>query len=466
MTRQEIVRAMVRSWQTEDSSVCPTEEILQWVEDRNHTTCTEIRRVPLAEVEGWYYDREEGTIRNRAGTFFKVAGLRAWEGDRTVWEHPILLQQEIGYLGMLCREIGGVLHFLMQAKIEPGNVNQVQLSPTIQATRSNFTRAHGGRTPAYLDTFLNARPECILLDQLQSEQSSRFLKKRNRNMIVLAEGDVEELPSHRWMTLGQIKALMCTRDNLVNMDTRTVLSGIPFCAGQPEPELAEAFRDSAFYRSVFAGSRRWDIPAVYQAVNNDRMFADRRQELVPLHTLKNWVMDEWGVEGPGNFRVIGCQIEIDGREVRRWCQPMLEALSPYTFGLICCDADSVRHFLVRVLPEAGCFDGVELGPSVQRNERDGQSGVFDSLLEDPEAEVFCDIMLSEEGGRFYHDSNRNRIVRLPRERLGELPAGWFLLDYRTLNSLCQINNCLNIQLRNLLSLLRTGDGGPIGGGAS
>ena len=89
----------------------------------------------------------------------------------------------------------------------------MQVSPTIQATRSNFLQLHGGRRPAYLEYFLRdgsaAAPAVrTLFDQVQSEQSSRFLGKRNRNVMVLAEGDVEALPSHRWMTIGQVKRLM------------------------------------------------------------------------------------------------------------------------------------------------------------------------------------------------------------------------------------------------------------------
>ena len=67
--------------------------------------------------------------------------------------------------------------------------------------------------------------------------------------------------------------------------------------------------------------------------------------------------------------------------------------------------------------------------------------------------VFFDHLLSEEGGRFYHEQNRNVLVRVRREELPPLPKGYFLLDYRTLNELVQVNNTLNIQLRNLLSLL-------------
>ena len=62
----------------------------------------------------------------------------------------------------------------MQAKIEPGNVNYVQLSPTLQATKSNYTQVHKGRKPLFLDYF-QERDNCeVLLDQFQSEQGARY----------------------------------------------------------------------------------------------------------------------------------------------------------------------------------------------------------------------------------------------------------------------------------------------------
>lgn len=69
------------------------------------------------------------------------------------WDQPIINQPEVGYLGFIVKEFNGVLHFLMQAKIEPGNVNHVQLSPTIQATRSNYTQVHQGAKRYILSTF-------------------------------------------------------------------------------------------------------------------------------------------------------------------------------------------------------------------------------------------------------------------------------------------------------------------------
>ena len=76
-----------------------------------------------------------------------------------------------------------------------------------------------------MEYFINAKPENIILDQLQSEQGARFMRKRNRNIIIKIEEDVPVFEDFRWMTLGQIKELM-RYDNMVNMDTRTVLSGL------------------------------------------------------------------------------------------------------------------------------------------------------------------------------------------------------------------------------------------------
>ena len=67
--------------------------------------------------------------------------------------------------------------------------------------------------------------------------------------------------------------------------------------------------------------------------------------------------------------------------------------------------------------------------------------------------VLRDVVLSEEGGRFYHEENRNVILEIAPEELAEPPEGYTWTDYRTLNRMVQVSNVLNIQLRNLLAIL-------------
>ena len=45
-------------------------------------------------------------------------------------------------------------------------------------------------------------------------------------------------------------------------------------------------------------------------------------------------------------------------------------------------------------------------------------------------------------------------MKIDKDEIKELPPGYFWADYQTLNILIQFNNCLNIQLRNLLSILK------------
>ena len=167
------------------------ETLFQWIKKRNQEVTVSVELIPFSEMKGWKADAD-GNIRHESGKFFSIEGIQVNTdvGDIPKWEQPIINQPEIGYLGILTKEIDGVLYFLMQAKIEPGNVNCVQISPTLQATKSNYTQQHKGRKPLYLEYFQNAKPNQVLLDQLQSEQGARFLRKRNRNIIIKVDEDV------------------------------------------------------------------------------------------------------------------------------------------------------------------------------------------------------------------------------------------------------------------------------------
>jgi dTDP-4-dehydro-6-deoxy-alpha-D-glucopyranose 2,3-dehydratase len=206
-----------------------TDQILGWMKSQNEEVVSNIMQIPISELRGWSY--RDDRIRHNSGKFFSIDGIHIKTNYRNTpeWDQPIINQPEIGFLGFIVKKFNGVLHFLLQAKIEPGNLNIVQLSPTLQATRSNYTRVHGGKAPTYLEYFNGEKDVLILVDQLQSEQGARFLHKRNRNIIVEV-GEDEELEvkeGYIWASLGQIKELL-RYPNVVNMDSRTVISCINF----------------------------------------------------------------------------------------------------------------------------------------------------------------------------------------------------------------------------------------------
>ncbi len=146
-----LIMDIIQSWSDMEGKVNSTTYLLDWIRDLNNSTYVNIEEKSILSDSFWFYDDYNGEVMNRKRSFFSIKGMRRFENDEFTGEQPIINQPEIGYLGIICRKIEGVLHFLMQAKIEPGNVNCVQISPTIQATKSNFTRAHGGKLPTYFE---------------------------------------------------------------------------------------------------------------------------------------------------------------------------------------------------------------------------------------------------------------------------------------------------------------------------
>jgi oxidase EvaA len=373
----------------------------------------------------------------------------------TFVSQPIIRQNEVGYLGFIGKEINGVLHFLMQAKIEPGNVNNVQISPTIQATKSNFTQKHGGKRPDYLDYFVNVGKYDVVYDGEEPEQCSRFLQKFNRNVVIIVKDQVPVLPNFCWMTIGQIKELMTNHKNLVNMDTRTVLSCLPYELGQKSVSFSYFLRRSIFGEDLSDAL----VKCLYTFVKK----AKYERKVVRLDLLNNWTIDPWGLRSktPFPFSVSYYNIEIQGREVNKWSQPMMVAEGMAFFGLVATIVDDSVCFLIKIKQEIGCAQTACFGPTVQLESTELTNGtlfgidkLFMSLF-DSEKNIVTNVILSEEGGRFYHEENRNVILLVDRGRLPEkMPDGYFLVNYNTIRNLISKYHIVNIQLRNLLSLVK------------
>lgn len=457
MCKNNVLYDVFLSWTIKGYEENTLDEILNWIKDKNKTIEVNITKTELNNDSFWFYDDNIGIIRNKNNSFFYISGIER-KYEKNIYQQPIIVQNEIGFLGVICKKINGVLHFLMQAKIEPGNVNKVQISPTIQATKSNFTQKHGGKKPAYLEYFLNVKANNIIVDQIQSEQSSRFYKKRNRNMVVFVKDDIQVLDSHKWMTLNQIKRLM-RYDNIVNMDTRTVISCIPFSEMTVvNGEVNNIRLNRMLLNSIFNNDENI-LPIIFNKINNYKMFAEDNVNLIRLDKLNDWVMNNKGINCKNNssFKVIFCDISIEGREVKNWIQPLFEAIGQAIFGLLITYRNNKIEFLVKMSSEIGCFDRVELGPTVQKEASDN---TIDDEIEmlffnklNNSGDIWFDTILSEEGGRFYHEENRNVIIWVDEKEINELPDNYIWVDYKHICKMIQFNNVVNIQLRNLISVL-------------
>ncbi len=384
------------------------------------------------------------------------------------WEQPIINQPEVGLLGILTKEVNGILYFLLQAKIEPGNINMVQLAPTLQATESNFTRVHKGRKPLFLDYFINADKDNILLNQLQSEQGARFLKKRNRNIIVITENEIPDDKDFIWLSLAQIKKLM-KYDNFINMDTRTVVSGIPYGKYTADQlTLFETYNvktnENAFSYDLLRSSLDYDsaLNSFDEIITWFTSLKAKYRLLVekkPLFNLKDWTIGDSSIYHARQkyFKVFAANINIGNREVSSWQQPLVEPVDDGIIAFIVKKINGVMHLLVQAKLECGNYDILEMAPTVQcitDSYNVGEDLPFlNYILNARPEQIKLDTLQSEEGGRFYKEQNRNMIIQAGEDFPMDIPENFIWLTISQLSMFLKFNNYLNIQSRSLLAAL-------------
>lgn len=451
-----------------------TDQILGWMKSQNEEVVSNIMQIPISELRGWSY--RDDRIRHNSGKFFSIDGIHIRTNYRNTpeWDQPIINQPEIGFLGFIVKKFNGVLHFLLQAKIEPGNLNIVQLSPTLQATRSNYTRVHGGKAPTYLEYFNGEKDVLILVDQLQSEQGARFLHKRNRNIIVEV-GEDEEMEvkeGYIWASLGQIKELL-RYPNVVNMDSRTVISCINFGSySEHSLRLLDAVKrmngihsskPDSFLYSVLSGDNHLnELQDIIQWITSLKFKYELDVTPIGISEMKNWIYDGDTIhhESGKYFDVMGCRVEIGNREVVSWDQPMVRSAQEGLMGFIVKKINGIYHFLVQAKLESGNFDIVEMAPTVQcltGNYRKGKNEYtipyLEQILNAPKDKIWYSSYQSEEGGRFFQEQNLNIIVEVGEEFPIEVEENYCWLTLNQMLSFVTYNNYLNIAARSLLSAI-------------
>ncbi|MDD3296110.1 MAG: NDP-hexose 2,3-dehydratase family protein [Candidatus Omnitrophica bacterium] len=455
----------------ENSKVTKLDSFFRWFNIQKENVDVEVNKIPFNDLGLWYFDAQTKALKHRSNKFFSIEGIRVETnyGKIPKWDQPIINQPEIGYLGLIAKEFDGVLHFLIQAKVEPGNINYVQLSPTLQATRSNYTQVHSGKKPLYLEYFKNAKPQDILLDQLQSEQGARFIKKRNRNLIIKVDKDIPVYDHFVWVTLKQIKKLL-RFDNLVNMDTRAVISGITF--GYFEPQVINFFTflynsnknpiNKAFLKSALpSNSSVNSLEDIIHYITQLKSTLNLKITNIPLDQLKNWTLGENEIYHNEHkyFKVLAIDVKVKGREITKWSQPMVKPVQEGLCAFVCKEINGLLHFVVQIKLECGNYDIVELAPTVQcltgdyPLAREGKLPFIDYVLKAKPEQIIYNVLQSEEGGRFFNEQNRNMIVLANDEVSNELPPNYIWVTLSQLQTFLKFNNYLNVQARSLISAI-------------
>jgi oxidase EvaA len=435
----------------------------EWVRKQRANAGLDAMLVPLKGLDGWQLEMKTGNLCHATGRFFSVIGIHCRHRvDRfeLEWDQPVIEQPETGVLGILAKSIGGVMHFCLQAKEEPGNIGGVQLSPTVQATYSNYTGAHGGAAPLFLEHFITPAPERIIFARLQTEDGGRFLYKSNRNMIVDGGRDFPlELPDgFIWLTLRQIACLL-RRDNLVNACTRSILSSLIFtCTAGPLDEQAWAGDHSGPPVAALAGI--WEtLHWLDDRRAGNHMLACR----IGLNELQEWGLDEKGFFSHREkrfFRIVGMRITSAAREVGSWCQPIIENPAPGVIGLLVRNGPQGIEMLMQAKAEAGNKTTVQLGPTVQFTQGNYADSpklkkpfLYDEFLVPGPFGLIHESRQAEEGARFYRECHVHRVLMLPDSAYLPLPDDYRWLPLSHVLFLVHLGEQVNSCARSILTCL-------------
>jgi len=352
----------------------------------------DFRCVPMALSASDDWSLKDGGIHHRSGRFYSVIGVEEDSGR----SYPLLDQPEIGLLGFVVTGPPDDTRWLAQMKVEPGNFGVAQLAPTVQATLSNIDRVHAGTSPPMVERFQDGGSP--LADGLWSEQSSRFLGKRNRNTTVRTPEASEPTGlHHRWISAGRLRKALGT-DFMVNTDARSVIAAAPWRLIRGTAPFTGALRRSYLHRDpdtndrVIAALHRLPIPGL------------RR---IPLEALPEADVDSDSstpIRHP-HFDVVHRSVWAKEREVPAWDQPLVNGSAGGRIGLaLHPGADGILRAYLSVDRYGGLTHGAELTATAA----------------DPVGRRLALVRVSEEGGRFDHDLHEVEVVLASEKPTGEV----------------------------------------------
>lgn len=436
------------------------QDVLDWLASyRNEIQCT-VERIPFSHSAEWKFDEKRSSLRHRSGRFFSIDGFHWRRADGSLSMQPLINQPEVGTQGFVVSHEDGRWMLLAQARTEPGNIGIVQLGPTIQATYSNYTAVHQGKSQPFLDHFHRPQEHEArgILDTVQPELGSRFLHKWNRNVVIDCPAMTRfEDPMFRWVDLQTFAELM-QRDHVVNNDARLVFGLLMLELGdQLYLNNSSPWADpvGASFTSLSSLSFS-DFDAVKPWCHQQRSSGRPDVVLRSLQELPGWQVtdDEISRIDGREFSVIQVRVHADDREVTDWDQPLVAARNKARMVLFCKQDQDALNVLLQMKSQIGDERGPQLHPSftVDNEDIEPPQGIRELLDKSPLHEQFL-YEGSDEGGRFFQYINQYDVRWLHADVEASLPdnLAWFTLGQ--LRALLRESDLLSDETRSILSLL-------------
>ena len=389
-----------------------SQKIKNWLKKEKKQHLIKVNITKLSSLKNWDFTNK--AISHKSGRFFKIVGLKIYTNFfKKNWDQPIIIQNEIGILGIIKNKI--TKKYLLQAKVEPGNKNKLQLSPTVQATKSNYSQVHGGKKVPYLKFFLKLDKKNI---EDQSEQGFRYLNKFNSNIIITVKKKINLLPGFFWFSIEDLNHLI-KKKNILNMDTISVFSSF--------------IKKSTIDKPLNSTKKIKGI-----IFKNDKKFF-MKKKIIPLVSLKDWKLsfNEITHKYKKHFSIIGAKIKTNKREIHEWHQPLIKGKKLALAGFLIKEINNTNHYLCRYTMKPGLNKSVisctvntsEINTYINNNNLTTfQKKIINEYFFNQDKvknKLLYDNIISDEGGRFYHCEIRNIVILLNENINIKLPTTYF-----------------------------------------
>jgi len=185
------------------------EQVMDWIDEMKKSYRLNTERISIKKLSGW--KRNASEIIHQSNDYFSIISVSVHGDSREVscWTQPLIADSHLGIAGFVVKKIKNVLHFLIQAKVEPGNINIIELAPTVLCAAYE-SRINRSEKPPFFELFSDVNKDRVKYSAIQSEEGGRFFRVQNKYMIIeVDETELAEIPANYvWMTLGQMMKLV------------------------------------------------------------------------------------------------------------------------------------------------------------------------------------------------------------------------------------------------------------------
>ena len=403
----------------------------KWIQKQKKFNKMSVTRLNFDKMEKWFFSQSE--IYNKNKNFFSIIPYKFTKKNKFFFYQPLIIQKEIGILGILKKKINFIDHYLLQAKVEPGNINGIQLSPTVQATKSNFLQKHGGKKTRYLDYFIKKKSNTNILTKLQlSEQGTRYYEKSNKNILIdIKDNKIKKFSNFAWVTKKNLITLI-NKKNLLNMDTISVLSS------SIKLELVDYPKNK--------------ISEIILKLDQFKKKSKLIKKKTHFNKLKNWKICKDAIYDINKnfFSIIALKVNTNSREVKKWDQPIISDHYASTNGFLLKRINNTSHYLLQIIQEPG-FNSPKFTSTIcikNFNLNKKNKNYYINFFK--KNSYLMNVVNSDEGGRFFKNETRNIISQVNIKKKIITKSNYIWASHNQIINLIS-KNLLSIEARNLFA---------------